>query len=158
MRVDLYRQTTLKFLPVSFAGDNNMKKTKENEAVMSLAERIRLVMKEMPGPDRGKQSRLSRIADESKQTVNHWLTERVTEIQYDAAKRISEELGFRIEWLLRGKGPIRKDDKDEPEAVAEKMQLVYLTQQEMEIITNYRSSDELGRAIIFAASAQSKRS
>lgn len=157
MRLDHYRQTTLTQFPLPFGTYKKMTPIEETADVMTLAERIRLVIREMPGPERGKQTRLAKIADESKQTVNHWLLNRVTEIQYEPARRICEQFGYRIDWLMRGKGPIHKDDQEVPMASTENMSLVYLTTQEMEIITNYRQTDEIGRAIIYAASAQAKK-
>lgn len=158
MRLDHYRQTTLKQYPLPFGTYKKMNPIEETADVMSLAERIRVVIREMPGPDRGKQTRLAKIADESKQTVNHWLTGHVKEIQYEAARRISEHFGFRVDWIMLGKGPIHKDDKEDPGTSAgEAMSLVYLTAQELEIITNFRTTDEIGRAVIYAASAQAKK-
>lgn len=157
MRLDHYRQTTLKQFPLPFGTYKKMNPLEENADVMTLAERIRTVIRDMPGPDRGKQTRLAKIADESKQTVNHWLSGVVTVIQYEPARRICDHFGYRMDWLMLGKGLIRKDDKGDESAPTETMSLVFLTPQELEIITNFRTTDELGRAVIFAASAQAKK-
>lgn len=154
MNLDCYRQSTLTQMPLSFAGCKNMNTSREKNEDMALAERIRIVMQAMPGPERGKQVRLSKIADTSKQVVNHWLMGVTQEIFFDAARRICDEFGFRIEWLMQGKLPARKDDPDELSASAENMELVYITSQEMKMITKFRATDEMGRAIINAVLEQ----
>jgi hypothetical protein len=67
----------------------------------------------MPGKDHGKQTRLASIAGASKQVVNHWITGITTTMDYDYASIINQRLGYRIQWLITGKGPMRDgDDKD----------------------------------------------
>lgn len=151
-------QTHATQLPLSFAGYKKMTNTDEM-AQTTLEQRIRKVLEDMPGPTRGKQVRLAKIADESKQLVSHWLKGVSKEIRYEAARRISEELGFRIDWLMRGKGPMKREEGEEVTEAAptESMQLVYVTNEEMEVITNFRSTDEIGRAIIRAAAVRSKK-
>lgn len=157
MRLDNVRQTKPTQYHLSFASLNKMTSTKEEDELMSLDERMRLVLKAMPGPDRGKQVRLAKIVDESKQTVNHWLTGVVKEIQYEAARRICDEYGFRMDWLMRGKGPIKIDDKEETGPTAENMALVYLTARELAIITNFRATDDIGQTVVEAAAEKMKK-
>lgn len=123
----------------------------EEDMGLTLAERIRIVMRAMPGADRGKQVRLAKIADTSKQVVNHWLSTKTQDIGYDQAKRICDELGFRVEWLLKGKGPMRQDEPEDMSTNADKMLLQFLTQQEAELISDFRQLNELGRAVAIAA-------
>lgn len=160
MRLNHLSQNIVTQLPLSFAGYKKMTSYTEqaDEMNQDLEQRIRYVMREcMPAPDRGKQVRLAKIADESKQVVNHWLTGKTLEIQYEAARRICDHFGLRMDWLMRGKGPIRKDEKEESAATSENMALVYLTTQEQEIVTAFRSTDEIGRTVIAAAAAQMKK-
>jgi hypothetical protein len=151
MQLNVYRQSTATQIPLSFARSNKMTNNREDDDAMALDERIRIVMAAMSGPDRGKQVRLSKIADTSKQVVNHWLTGVTQEMQYETARRISDELGFRIDWLLRGKGPAKKDDPDEAANAPETMALVYVTSEELEMITKYRAAGERGRQFIAMA-------
>jgi hypothetical protein len=158
MSLDASRQTITTQLPLSFARFQYMSSYEEIPEAMSLADRLKIIIQEMPGPDRGKQVRLAKIADESKQLVNHWLRGVTTEIRYPAAKRIADQLGYRVDWLMLGKGPMRKDDKDEVAPTPETMALVYLTSEEQQIITNYRATDEIGRQVIQGAAARMKKS
>lgn len=151
MQVNYYSQPTLTQIPLSFAVSKNMNTSDGTEGDMALGERVRTVMDAMPGPDYGKQVRLAKVADTSKQVVNHWLTGRTTEISYESARRICDEYGFRIDWLMRSKGPARKDDPDEVQASKETVELVYLEPHELKLITKYRATTEMGRALIQAA-------
>lgn len=147
MLLDICGQSTFTQLPLSFARSKKM--TKDDE--MGLAERIRLVMRAMDGPERGKQVRLAKLADTSKQVVNHWLTGVTQEISYEQAKNICEELGFRLEWLMNGRGPIRQGETEDVSTQADKMLLQFLTKEEVELISDFRQLNELGRAIVLAA-------
>lgn len=158
MRLDYYRQTTPTQFPLPFAHLKKMSSYEETSATMTLQQRIKKIIEEvMPGPDRGKQVRLAKIAGEEKQTINHWVLGRVKVIQYDPARKICEEFGLRMDWLMKGKGPMRQEDKEEAAPTAETMALVYLTAEEQQVITNYRSTDEIGRAVIRAAATQAKK-
>lgn len=160
MRFDQHRQTTVTQMPLSFASFKSPASSyevKEREQSMSLAARIQRIIDDMPPPVRGRQVRLAKIADVSKQMVNHWLRNVSTEIQYEPARRICDHFGYRMDWLVRGKGPMRIDDKDEEKPTAETMALVYLTAEEQQIITDFRSTDEIGRTIIKAAAAKMKK-
>lgn len=157
MHINENRQSILTQLPLTFSGLKKMTISTEYGTTMNLQQRIRFVMDElMPAPDRGKQVRLAKIADESKQVVNHWLSGVTKEIQYETARRICEHFGLRMDWLMRGKGPIRQDD-DETTPSVETMALVYVTAKEQEIVTAFRATDEIGKKIIEAAAAQMKR-
>ena len=163
MQSNQVSQNIITQLPLTFAGYGKMTSPSEKANRMDagkdvdLQERIRYLLRVcMPGPDRGKQVRLAKIADESKQVVNHWLTGKTLEIQYEAARRISDHFGLRMDWVMRGKGPVHKDDKEES-ATTENMALVYLTTQEQEIVTAFRSTDAVGQTVIAAAAMQMKK-
>ena len=73
----------------------------------TLQERIFQILEEMEPPERGKQSRLARIAGVSRGLVNQWLNGTIDSIGYDYAKNIADQLGYRLEWVLKGEQPRR---------------------------------------------------
>jgi transcriptional regulator with XRE-family HTH domain len=122
-----------------------------------LAARIQTIIQEMPGKDRGKQTELARIAGASKQVVNHWLTGVTTTMDYGYATMIHKALGYRLDWLMRGKGPKRDDEQDAVAAEAEptsipnasptgeqqpaqnlELFLVHVTLDELRVLSSYR--------------------
>lgn len=78
----------------------------------TMQERIALIISEMEGPERGKQSRLARLAGCTRGLVNQWLsgTNETTDFIY--AKNIEQELGYRAEWVMRGTPPLRRIDSE----------------------------------------------
>jgi transcriptional regulator with XRE-family HTH domain len=135
---------TQKLLPFVF--ENKM----TNEP-MALADRIRVILGELPGAEYGKQARLAKIAGCGRPAVNNWLTGQ-QRIAADHALAIANELGYRIEWLVEGKGPKRQGEKvqDLPEDPGA-MYVTHVTPNEMEMLSAYRSSDEIGRGFIETA-------
>lgn len=80
---------------------------------MNLADRTRLILQEMAGRDHGKQTRLAEIAGCARAVVNHWLSGAQEEMRYDHASKIAKKLGYRIDWLIAGRGPKRDGDQDQ---------------------------------------------
>jgi transcriptional regulator with XRE-family HTH domain len=128
-----------------FATENNM-----NEEPMALADRIRTILAELEGPEYGKQARLAKIAGCGRPAVNNWLTGQ-QRIAGEHALAISNALGYRIEWLVEGKGPKKKGERDIDAAVGEKLFMMHVTQTEMEMITAYRTATTMGRALMETA-------
>jgi transcriptional regulator with XRE-family HTH domain len=81
-----------------------------------LSNRVRIIIQGMPGKDHGKQAELARIAGASKQTVNHWFNGVTQSMDYDQASRIAKALGYRLDWLMNGKG-MPKEERDAAEAL-----------------------------------------
>jgi transcriptional regulator with XRE-family HTH domain len=138
---NLTRQAVLKF-----ATPNDMKRQEEK---MALADRIRGIIAEMPGPEYGKQARLARIAGTGRPAVNNWLNAQKS-ISEEHAKKICDELGYRLEWLLEGKGP-RKKGEHELQQAEDALQVVHVTAKEWELVQAYRRSDGMGRSFIDSA-------
>jgi hypothetical protein len=136
-RFDSFTQNLLPFV-----ADNNM-----SEDTMALADRIRVILGDMDGPEYGRQARLAKIAKVARPKVTHWLTGQKS-INSDHALAICNTLGYRLEWLLEGKGPKKKGDKDADTAEGEKMFLAHVTSAEMEILTAYRAASPMDRAMI----------
>ena len=116
---------------------------------MALADRIRIVMASMEGVERGKQTRLSGIAGAGRGIVNHWLTGEIKTISFDHALAISKAFGYRTEWLIQGRGPMREAgaDTDEASTGLEKF-AVDVTLEELRLLTRYRGASAMGRALI----------
>jgi transcriptional regulator with XRE-family HTH domain len=72
-----------------------------------LAERISTVIENMEGPERGRQTRLAKIANCSRGLVNQWLAGLNDSMGYEYAKNIANELGYSVEWLISGKPPMK---------------------------------------------------
>lgn len=126
-----------------------------------LAARVKTIIEEMPGKDRGKQTELARIAGASKQVVNHWVTGITTTMDYGHASMIQKTLGYRLDWLILGKGPKRDDDQDvvvveaasssQPGTSIEEDQqpvgdgelfLVHVTLDELRLLSSYRKKQD----------------
>jgi hypothetical protein len=114
--------------------------------LMPLQDRIRVIMSEMEGPERGKQKRLADYAGADRQVVNHWLSGVIAEMRYEHAKNIEESLGYCVDWLIRGKGP-RKRKAPSPE---DEKFLTYVTTDENRLLDRFRSATSLGKQIIMA--------
>jgi transcriptional regulator with XRE-family HTH domain len=122
---------------------------KRQEERMALADRIRGIIAEMPGPEYGKQARLARIAGTGRPAVNNWLSAQKS-ISEEHAKRICDELGYRVEWLMEGKGPRRKGEHEMQQA-EDALQVVHVTAKEWELVQAYRRSSTIGRSFIESA-------
>lgn len=132
-----------------FASEKNNMAKKSLDA-MALADRIRTVLAEMPGPEYGKQARLAEIARCGRPVVNHWLSQKQDKINGKHAMNISAALGYRIEWLMEGKGPKKKGEPSEAESGKEedKLFMVHVNAKEMEILSAYRAASPIDRTLI----------
>lgn len=118
---------------------------------MALADRIRTILAEMDGPEYGKQARLAKIARCGRPVVNHWLSGNQEKINAAHAMGIANALDYRVEWVLEGKGPKRKNERDtgpDYSEAGEPLIMIHVTQQEMEILMAYRAADPIGRNTI----------
>jgi hypothetical protein len=89
---------------------------------MNLADRIEVVLQDMQkatGREHGTKANLARIAGCSGPVVNHWLNGEQQTMGYEHAERISKALGYRVNWLMSGKGPKKEDEQDGPSAGVE---------------------------------------
>lgn len=126
-----------------------------------LSDRVKKIIEEMDGKDHGKQVALAEIADTSKQIVNHWVSGITASMDYRCAKQISEKLGYRVEWLINGRGPAREPE-DEGLQVAQKQEeqnvssrtkpshdllLTHVTVEEMRLLTFCRTYPEAGKRL-----------
>jgi hypothetical protein len=135
-----FESYTQNLLP--FSAENNM-----SEDTMALADRIRVILGDMDGSEYGKQARLAKIAGAGRPVVNHWLSGQKS-INSDHALAICNTLGYRIEWLLEGKGPKKKGEKESDVQDEGKMFLTHVTPAEMEILTAYRAASPMDRTLI----------
>jgi hypothetical protein len=74
-------------------------------SVNELKDRIAEILREMPEPERGKQTRLAEIADCSKGLINQLLKNPAQTLGYEYAKNIERRLGYRVDWILDGQLP-----------------------------------------------------
>lgn len=130
--------------PLPFAGQ---KMSEQRD--MALQDRIRVVIAEMDGREYGKQTRLAELVGCARAVVNHWLSGVQVEIKYDHAKAIADKFGYRLDWIMEGRGPKREGEK----AVEQQSQprgdlLVRLSVDELKIIAHYRAANETGKNII----------
>lgn len=137
MRLGIYSQNLL-----PFGTENNM-----NEDTMALADRIRVILENMDGPEYGKKARLAKIAGAGKPVVTHWLGGQ-TKIKSEHALPIANHFGYRLEWILEGKGPKRKGENEVDEEKSEKLFIVHVTAEEMEMLSAYRAASSMDRSII----------
>ena len=116
---------------------------------MALADRVREILAEMDGPERGKQSRLAQIAQCERSAVNHWLNGQPT-IAYANAENIANYFGYRLKWVKDGIGPKRLTEKEES-APEETLFMIHVNQKEMSLVSAYRASTALGKMLIETA-------
>lgn len=128
--------------PLPFAGQ---KMSEQRD--MALKERIRVVIAEMSGREYGKQTRLAEIAGSARAVVNHWLSGVQVEIKYDHAKNISDKLGYRLDWIMEGRGPKREGEKVQEQPRPAEL-LMRLSVDELKIIAHYRAANPVGKSII----------
>lgn len=114
---------------------------------MALQDRMRVVIAEMEGREYGKQTRLAEIAGCARAVVNHWLSGVQQEIKYDHAKNIAAALGYRLDWIMEGKGPKREGEKEPAQAKTSDL-LMRLSVDELKIIAHYRSANTIGKTMI----------
>ena len=116
---------------------------------MALSDRIRAIILDMDGPDYGKQARLAEIAGCGRPIVNHWLSGQQGKINPKHALAIAAKLGYRVEWIMEGKGPRKKGETEiNINDTDEKLFMIHVTQKEMEILNAYRSADPMDRTVI----------
>jgi hypothetical protein len=123
--------------------------------VMALADRIRIILSDLDGPEYGKQARLAEIARCGRPVVNHWLSHKQETISSKHAMNIAAGLGYRVEWLMEGRGPRRKDSSEIDEEVRteqpppkEATFMVQLSEEEMQVIMAFRKADSMDRAVM----------
>lgn len=116
---------------------------------MALADRIRTILGDMDGPEYGKQARLARIAGCGRPVVNHWLSNEQQRITSEHAVRIASALGYRLEWLLEGKGPRKKTDTETVSDSSDSpMFIVHVSPMEMTLLSAYRAATAMGKSMI----------
>jgi len=91
----------------------------------TLQERIRDILEEVYQSRRGCQAALARVAGVSRGLITQILENPSQTLGYEYAKNIERELGYRVEWILEGKGPKKigggikvepvLDDEENPE-------------------------------------------
>lgn len=128
---------------------------------MALADRIRTVLNQMDGPEYGRQARLAEIAQCGRPVVNHWLSQAQKNINSKHALAISAALGYRVEWLMEGRGPAR-EVLGEARPVAQEQEaqnvgsspkanpdlfLTHVTVEEMHLLTFCRTYPEAGKRL-----------
>lgn len=129
--------------------------------VETISDRIAEILREMDGPERGRQTRLAEIAGFSKALVGQLLDNPSRKLGHEYAKRIEERMGWRADWLLYGKLP-KKVDEDASRRVGvdgdEIIELVLLYRQSTKdararILQYARSADKASGAlrIVFPA-------
>jgi transcriptional regulator with XRE-family HTH domain len=106
-----------------------------------------VVIDEMEGREYGKQTRLAEIAGCARAVVHHWLSGDQREIKYDHAKNLATKLGYRLEWIMEGKGPKREGEQEQPQAKEEEL-FMRLSIEEVKIITHYRAANKIGKQLI----------
>ena len=72
--------------------------------MMNFDDRIRLILSEMEGNERGKKSRLAKLAGCTRALVTQWLNGERDSMGYEYAENISRNLGYSIDWILTGRG------------------------------------------------------
>lgn len=124
-----------------------------------LSDRVKKIIEEMEGKDRGKQSALAELVGTSKQVVSYWVTGFTSAMAYECAQRISQKLGYRVEWLMSGKGPAREapgEARPVPQGQEEQnvsslakpshdLFLTHVTAEEMRLLTFCRTYPEAGK-------------
>lgn len=126
-----------------------------------LSERIKNVMDGMKGHE-DKRIALAEIAGVSTMLVDKWLRDTNASIDHRCSKQISENLGYRTDWIMRGIGPAREKKSVTPSAVgkiseqqknrkqpisnivtkSEDLFLTYVTGEEMRLLTFCRTYPE----------------
>lgn len=124
---------------------------------MALQDRIRTVIAEMDGREYGKQTRLAEIAGCARAVVNHWLSGVQMEIKYEHAKNIAQQLGYRLEWIMEGKGPKREGEASGVAGAKQEDLFVRVTLEELKILTHYRAANSMGRAMIELTAASAPK-
>jgi len=112
----------------------------------TLSQRVKAVLSDMEGPETGKQVRLAAIAGCARGRVSQWLNDPSDKMSYKHAKEISDELGYSADWLMNGNEPTKSRNGTNGASV--KYQLVWVTLDEIELLTAYRETDAGGKNYI----------
>lgn len=123
-----------------------------------LLDRVKKIIEEMDGKDRGKQSALAAIAGTSKQVVSFWVSGYTASMDYECAQRIAEKLGYRIDWLMMGRGlpkeaqgadvevaPKQEEQNASTAKPSNELFLTHVTADEMRLLTFCRTYPEAGK-------------
>lgn len=114
--------------------------------MISLAERIAIVISEMEGKDRGKNTRLAVLAGTTRGRVSQWLRNPAESMSYEYARNLERTLGYSLEWLMYGKGP--KMAADAKKHAPSDRFLSYVDMEEMILLDAYRHATAEGRRYI----------
>lgn len=106
----------------------------------NLSERVQLILADMDGPEHGKKTRLAANAECGRATVGQWLSKPDMEMNYKHARNIEIVMGYNTAWLITGEGESRGRAAPAAPATSAKMALIYVDEEEMELLTNYRRS------------------
>lgn len=71
----------------------------------NIGDRIKMILKELDGPERGKQTRLAELAGCTKALIGQLMRNPGQELGYQYAKNIEKNLGYRVDWILKGTLP-----------------------------------------------------
>lgn len=74
-------------------------------AVNTISDRIKEILRDMGGPERGKQTRLAAYAGCTKGLINQLLKGTGQQLGHEYAKNVEKNLGYRVDWLLYGTLP-----------------------------------------------------
>jgi hypothetical protein len=146
------------------------------EEDMSLKDRVDLILKEMPGRVHGKKAKLARIAGCSGPVVNHWMNDKQQEMNFEHAQRIASALGYRVGWLMTGKGPrrpgagedllqdgldmeVEDEAREQIASTADPENDLYIkvTSDELKLITRYRNATQAGKSFIDMAAVSAPK-
>lgn len=150
-------------------------KTMLNEEEMALADRVQVILDELEGNPHGKKAKLARLAGCTPPVVNHWLGRKQQDMDFKHAQSLAAALGYRVEWLLTGKGPKRPGEGEDllrdgihPADVSAAVEdrglddqeddlFLKVSSDELKLINRYRNSTRMGKLLIEAASIQSQK-
>lgn len=80
----------------------------------NIGDRIKMILKELDGPERGKQTRLAEIAGCTKALIGQLMRNPGQELGYQYAKNIEKNLGYRVDWVLKGTLPKFANERELP--------------------------------------------
>ncbi|WP_211462850.1 hypothetical protein [Collimonas silvisoli] len=71
----------------------------------NIGDRIKVILIELDGPERGKQTRLANIAGCTKALIGQLMRNPGQDLGYQYAKNVEKDLGYRVDWILKGALP-----------------------------------------------------
>lgn len=110
-------------------------------AVETISDRIKEILREMDGPERGRQTRLADIAGFSKALVGQLLNNPGQKLGHEYAKKIEDRLGWRADWILYGKLPKKAAEEKSPKTGIDGDEII-------ELVLLYRQSTKEARTRI----------